>query len=576
MIKNWIFKHPVDTLEVKKLARDLNIHFSIASILIQRGVTNIELARQFFRPSLEKMHNPFLMKGMQKTVQRILHAIEIEENILVYGDYDVDGATSVAMFYSFIKTLNAKAQYYIPDRHTEGYGISKIAIERAIKNDISLIISLDCGTKDLDSIALAESYGIDTIVCDHHEPGLILPNAYSILNPKQPDCDYPFKELSGCGIGFKLMQALEMQFSMSFEKTLSYIDLVAVSVACDIVPIINENRIIVYHGLKKIKENPSPGLKSLLETSGICNSISVTDLVFSIGPRINAAGRIDHAHIAVDLLLSENETEAKPKALKLETLNITRREIDNEITNQALDILSRNPKFQKSKTTVLYNPSWHKGVIGIVASRCIEYYYKPTIILTASQGKATGSARSVLGFNLYNAIVQCADLLERYGGHAYAAGLTLPIENIPLFQDRFEAIVSSTISSDCLIQPQIVNADLSLVDADDNFYKILKQMAPFGPGNMQAVFIDRGVVAYSYSIIKDTHLKISIKQKKGSIIDGIGFYLAHCEPIVANNNTFDIAYSLEENTFAGNKKLVLKIRDIKPCLSDKKNFCSIN
>lgn len=564
MTKNWIFKHPADTIEVKNLAKALNIHSSIACILIQRGITNIELAKQFFRPSLEKLHNPLLMKGMQKTVQRILLAIELEENILIYGDYDVDGTTSVAMFYSFIKELNPKTQYYIPDRHTEGYGISKLGVQRAVKNNISLIITLDCGTKDLDNIELAESYGIDTIVCDHHEPGPLLPNAYSILNPKQADCEYPFKELSGCGVGFKLIQALAMQLSMPTEKAFSYIDLVAVSIACDIVPILDENRILVYHGLKKIAEGPSPGLQALIEASDVHNPISVSDLVFGIGPRINAAGRIHHAHTAVDLLLSKNESEAKPKALKLEAFNITRREIDNEITKQALELLAQDSQLQKSSTTVLYNPSWHKGVIGIVAARCVEHYYRPTIILTASEGKATGSARSVSGFNLYNAIAQCADLLERYGGHAYAAGLTLPIENIPLLKERFEAIVNNSILPECLTPLQIVNADLSLADADDSLYKILKQMAPFGPGNMQAVFIDRGVTAYSYSIIKNAHLKLSLKQKKGSLIDGIGFDLAHCEPIVANDNLFDIAYSIEENTFAGNKNLVLKIRDVRP------------
>lgn len=565
MTKNWIFKHPVDKIEeVNKLAKDLNIHSSIASILIERGITNLDLAKQFFRPCLEKLHDPFLMKGMQKAVQRILRAIELKENILLYGDYDVDGTTSVAMLYLFIKTIDAKAQYYIPDRHLEGYGISEIAVNWAFKSNIALIVSLDCGTKDLNGIALAESYGIDTIVCDHHEPGSILPNAYSILNPKQADCDYPFKELSGCGVGFKLMQALTVQLKLPSEKALYYIDLIAVSIACDIVPIIDENRILMYYGLKKLSQNPSPGLKALLEASDIIDPISVSDLVFGIGPRINAAGRIDHAHAAVELLLSSNEFEAKPKALKLENFNITRREIDNEITRQTLEILEQSSHLQNSSTTVLYNPSWHKGVIGIVAARCVEHYYRPTIILTASQGKATGSARSVPGFNLYNAIIQCADLLDRYGGHAYAAGLTLSIENIPLLQERFETIVRKSIHPECLTPPQIINADLSLIDVDDRLYRVLKQMAPFGPGNMQAVFVDRGVVAYTYSILKDTHLKLYIKQKKGSIIEGIGFSLAHCEPIVANSNPFNIAYSIEENNFAGNKNLVLKIRDIKP------------
>lgn len=566
MTKNWIHKHPADTIEIKNLSKELNIHPSIASILIQRGITNLELARQFFRPSLESLHNPFLMKGMQKSVDRIIKAIKSEENILIYGDYDVDGTTSVAMLYSFIKEIKAKAQYYIPNRHKEGYGISKIGLEWAIENDISLIITLDCGTKDLENIALAESYGINTIVSDHHEPGPMLPNAYSILNPKQADCTYPFKELSGCGVGFKLVQALTMQLNMPLEKALSYIDLIAVSIACDIVPILDENRILMYHGLKKIAKNPSTGLKALLEASDLHDSISVSDLVFGVGPRINAAGRIDHAHAAVDLLLSRNESEAQLKAFKLETFNILRREIDNDITTQALDILAQNPQLHKSRTTVLYNPSWHKGVIGIVASRCVERYYRPTIILTASQGKATGSARSVAGFNLYNAIAQCADLLDRYGGHAYAAGLTLPIENIPLLQERFEYIVNNSIPPECLTPPQIINADLRLVDIDENLYKVLKHMAPFGPSNMQAVFVDRGVAAYSYSVLKNTHLRLSIKPKKGTLIEGIGFDLAHCEPIVANNNLFDIAYSIEENTFAGSKSLVLKIRDLKPSI----------
>lgn len=564
MKKKWVFKNVLEE-DIQNLSKELNVPSAIASILIQREIFNLDLAKNFFRPSLDNLYDPFLMKGMDIAANRIIDALNTNEKILVYGDYDVDGSTSVAMFYSFMKRIGANVQFYIPDRHIEGYGISKAGLDFAAKTEVSLIITLDCGTKDIANVALANSFGIETIICDHHEPGDLLPAAFAILNPKQIDCSYPFKELSGCGVGFKLMHALAYKLNIPLEEILIYLDFVAVSIACDIVPIVDENRVLMYHGLLKLGNNPSPGLKILLESSDAGEQVSVSDIVFGVGPRINAAGRIDHAHTAVNVLLAENLEDARIKIKTLEIFNTARKEIDREITAQALEMLSNNNNSQKSRTTVLYNPNWHKGVIGIVASRCIEHYYKPTIILTESQGKATGSARSVSGFNLYDAISECSDLLERYGGHAFAAGLTLKVENIPLLQQRFEEIVSSTISDECLLPPQIINASLCLENIDNRFYNILKKMTPFGPGNMQAVFIDKRVVALEYSILKEAHLKVFIKQKKGCFLEGIGFGLAHCESIISDGKPFEMAYSIEENNFGSRTGLSIRIRDIREC-----------
>lgn len=563
MAKRWLFRCFPETHQVSLLATSLGIHPAIATLLVQKGITNFDQAKAYFRPSLDALHDPFMMKGMSKAVHRLARAITNKEPILVYGDYDVDGVTSVAMFYGFLKAVQAPTDFYIPDRYAEGYGISMQAVNWAAKAGFKLIVSLDCGIKATACIQQANALGMDVIVSDHHEPGGVLPDAYAILNPKQPDCAYPAKELSGCGVGFKLLQALASQQGLPEENVYDYLDLVAVSIACDIVPIVGENRILAYHGLKKLNATPRPGLKALMEIGNLKPPLSIAQLVFSLGPRINAAGRMDRAHLAVRLLLASDPKEAANLAHALNQKNSLRRNVDSMTTEEAIAMINADSHLIRAKATVLFKDDWHKGVIGIVASRCIEQYYRPTVILTAAQGKATGSARSVAGYNIYQALAACADLLDQYGGHAYAAGLTLPLEHVEAFQQRFEEVVSSSIVDELLIPPQEIDLPLVFEEINFKFHNIIKQMAPFGTGNMKAVFSTENIVARSYNILQGKHLKLYVHQQGSDyVLEAIGFGLAHYEPLVCAQRPFSMVYTIEENHYLGKKSLQLNIKDL--------------
>ncbi len=568
MSKLWKIKENGHEKDITNLAAELNINKVLATLLVQRGIRTYEQARAFFRPGLEDLHDPFLMKDMDKAVERIDYAIAEGEKILIYGDYDVDGTTSVTLVYSFLRKYYSKIDYYIPDRYTEGYGVSYKGIEYAALNRVKLIIALDCGIKAVDKVQFAHERGIDFIICDHHNPGGELPDAAAVLDPERADCLYPYKHLSGCGVGFKLIQAYCTRHNISYDEIWEYLDLVAVSIASDIVPITGENRILAYHGLKKLNENPRTGLKAIILIAGMENKqIAVEDVVFKIGPRINAAGRIESGKQAVDLLISETREEAFLHCEKINTHNLTRRNIDKNMTDEALkEIESFGNKYKYS--TLLYNPTWHKGVVGIVASRLIETYYRPTIILTESNGLASGSARSVNGFDLYKAISACSDLLENFGGHTYAAGLTLKIDNVPLLRDRFEKVVRESISPE-LLMPQIeIDAELNLRDINEKFFNILRQFEPFGPENMNPLFFAENVVDNGYSRIVgsgEEHLKLCLlhEDEPYTVYDGIAFNQAHHFPKIKKGLGFDIAYNLSENTFRGNTTLQLNVKDIK-------------
>jgi single-stranded-DNA-specific exonuclease len=565
MEKRWVFKPAPDPETVKSLAEAINISSTLATILVQRDQKNFDAAKAFFRPSLGELHNPFLMKDMDAAVARLEKAILNKEKILIYGDYDVDGTTSVALFYGFLKTKYTELDFYIPDRSTEGYGVSIQGIEFAKENNFSLIITLDCGIKSVDRIELANSYGIDFIICDHHTPGELLPNAVAVLDPKRKDCTYPFKELSGCGVGFKLLQAYCLKNALGMDELYGYLDLLAISIASDIVPITGENRILTYYGLKKINTDPRPGIKALVNVAGFKKDLDVTNVVFGLGPRINAAGRIAHAKTAVHLLISETLEEAEGYADKINEKNTIRRDFDSSITQEALEMIERDLLMRgDAKSTVLFKNDWHKGVIGIVASRCIEKYYKPTIILTESNNFATGSARSVFGFDVYEAISKCSDLLEHFGGHMYAAGLTLKLDKVDVFRERFEEAVASVITIDQQT-PQIeVDLKIKLSQINDKFYKIIDQMAPFGPGNMQPVFVSENVVDDGRSkVLKEQHLKLSIKQEGSGSINAIGFGMAEFYKRISSKEPFHICYNIAENEYNGTKSLQLIVRDIK-------------
>jgi single-stranded-DNA-specific exonuclease len=568
MSKNWKIKENGHEENSEKLARELNINRVLATLLIQRGINSYEKARVFFRPSLDDLHDPFLMRDMDKAVERITTAIAQNEKILIYGDYDVDGTTSVAMVYSFLSKYHQKIDYYIPDRYNEGYGISYQGIEYAALNRIKLIIALDCGIKAVEKIQFARDRGIDFIICDHHTPGDKLPEAVAVLDPDRPDCSYPYKHLSGCGVGFKMLQAYCARHHIPDEILWEYFDLLAVSIASDIVPLTGENRTMTFFGLKKLMENPRVGLQSIISVAGIADkTITVEDIVFKIGPRINAAGRMESGKQAVDLLISEKYEEAMLHCEKINSYNLKRRDIDKNMTDEALkEIDHLNGKFKFS--TVLYNPTWHKGVVGIVASRLIENHYRPTVVLTESNGLATGSARSVTGFDLYKAISECAYLLENYGGHRYAAGLTMKIDNVPVFRERFEEVVSQTINPEQLI-PQIeIDAELNLREISDKFFKILKQFEPFGPENVNPVFFAENVVDNGNGRLvgsADDHLKLYLVQEDGpyNVFDAIAFNQSQHYKKISKGLGFDIAYTLTENTFRGNTSIQLNIKDIK-------------
>jgi single-stranded-DNA-specific exonuclease len=568
MIRAWKIKENGHHEDIKQLAEELSVSPVISTLLYQRGITTFEQARAYFRPDLDQLYDPFLMTDMEKAVSRLETALKKKEKILVYGDYDVDGTTSVAMVYSFIRKYHTEIDYYIPDRYTEGYGVSRLGVDYAIQQGISLIIALDCGIKAMDKVAYALEHGIDFIICDHHTPGETLPAAVAVLNPEREDGGYPFKFLSGCGVGFKLLQAYAKRNGIAFDEIAGYLDLLAVSIASDIVPLIDENRILAFHGLRKLNENPSMGLKAIISIAGLDGKmITVDDIVFKIGPRINAAGRIESGKQAVELLISATPEEALLSCEKIDIHNQTRRNIDKSITEEALqEIASRSDKYRYS--TVLFNPAWHKGVVGIVASRLIENYYRPTIILTESNGYATGSARSIAGFDLYMAIAECADLLESYGGHMYAAGLTLKIENVQKLMDRFEEVVKRNITPDMMI-PQIeIDTELNFKDITPKLFRIIRQFEPFGPENMNPVFFAENVSDNGYARLVGTeeeHLQLGLIQEElpFSVYRAIAFNQANHLRKIKNGSAFDIAYTLMENNFRGITSIQLNIKDIK-------------
>ena len=563
MTYRWDFLPSPSEEAVTSLSEAINISPLLAGILVQRGVQTFDQAKTYFRPELTDLHDPFLMKGLAEAVNRISDAIQNEEKILVYGDYDVDGSTSVALFYGFFRNYTPHLDYYIPDRYTEGYGVSEQGIEYAKEQGISVIVTIDCGIKAIGKIAKAKAYGIDVIICDHHRPGNELPPALAILDPKQENCNYPYDELCGCGVAFKLIQGFCQQNGIDESEAFAFLDLVAVATCSDIVPITGENRVLVSAGLKQLNTNPRPGLKALVELAGFKNDLTVTNVVFGIGPRINAAGRIDHAHGAVKLLLAENTETAYGFGVKVNEKNNLRRDFDSSITQEALRMIEADEDLLEAKSTVLFKNDWHKGVIGIVASRCIENHYRPTIILTESNGKATGSARSVHGFDVYEAITSCADLLEQFGGHTYAAGLTMKIENVTAFQKKFEEIVAASITEEQLIPKISVDQIITFDQITPKFFAILSQMGPFGPQNMQPVFVTENVVDNGKSrIVKKDHLKIGVKQN-GVEMYGIGFCLAHHYEKIRTGVPFHICYNLEENHFNGKTTLQLMVKDIR-------------
>ncbi|MBL0137590.1 MAG: single-stranded-DNA-specific exonuclease RecJ [Bacteroidetes bacterium] len=564
--KRWALKPQGENSLVLSLAKQLNISSTLANLLVQRGITSFEEAKTFFRPKMTDLHDPFLMKDMEKAIDRIEKALASNEKILVYGDYDVDGTTAVALVYSFFKTFYNDLDYYLPDRHKEGYGISFAGIDYAKENGFSLIIALDCGIKANDKVNYAKERGIDFVICDHHRPGEFLPDASAVLDPKREDDEYPFKELSGCGIGFKLIQAYAQRHHIPFEQLEVYLDLVAVSTAADIVPIVGENRVLVYHGLQWLNKNPRPGIKAILELAQVKRELTVNDIVFIIGPRINAAGRIQDARQAVDLLISANAAQALFEGKNIDEKNSERRSLDLNITEQALRIIQEDSFFAKRKSTVLFHPEWNKGVIGIVASRLTEKYYRPTIILTESNGLATGSARSVKDFDIYNAIESCSDLLEQFGGHMYAAGLTLKLENLEKFSERFEEIVSATIDEKSLTQEIEIDSVLKLNEISSSFFSVLKQFAPFGPGNMSPVFRTENVRDTGLSrIVGNNHLKLNLAEDETTRfgLDGIAFQMGQYYPFISRRIPFDICYTLEENTFNGKTNIQMNVKDIR-------------
>lgn len=562
LIKRWNFLE-TDNKKVAELQQELRIHPAILKILIQRGVETFDEAKSFFRPDLKQLHNPFLMKDMHRAVARISKAVKQNEKILIFGDYDVDGTTAVSLVYLFLKPIYENIEYYIPHRYREGYGISTQGIDYAAENNFSLVIALDCGIKSIDKIEYANSKGVDFIICDHHLPGSEIPNAVAVLDPKQSDCNYPYKELSGCGVGFKLVQAFSIEHGYSLDRCFNLLDLVCVSIAADIVPITGENRILAFYGLKKINsENILPGLKSLKTLAVLKTEMTITDVVFGLAPRINAAGRMDDAKHAVKLLTGEVEDATFEHAEKLHTLNSERKNLDRQITEEALAIIEADEVLKARKTTVVFNSDWHKGVIGIVASRLTESYYRPTIVLTESDGKITGSARSVKQFNLYEAIYACREYLIQFGGHQFAAGLTMQKENLEHFSKAFEAQVASTILPENLIPEIEIDAIISLNDINNKFYSIVEQLAPFGPGNMKPVFVIKNLQDSGYSrLLKDEHIKLVLKNGD-SFINGIAFNMADKFSLV-KNGAFDIAFNIEENEWNGNASLQLMIKEIR-------------
>lgn len=563
MEKRWT-SAVADQHKIAKLQESLKVHPVLCSLLITRGIESFEDARSFFRPRLEDLHSPWLMKDMDKAVARIQNAMDQKEKILIYGDYDVDGTTSVSSLYLFLHQLHEPLDYYIPHRYKEGYGVSKAGIDFAKEHGFTLIISLDCGIKSVELVAYAKSLGIDFIICDHHLPDEEVPEAVAILNAKQKDCQYPYKELCGCGVGFKLMCALQEKLSLPGEPAFEYLDLLATAIAADIVPMTGENRILAFHGLLRANEKPNHGIAALCQLSGAKLPLDISKLVFMIAPRVNAAGRMDDAGKAIQLFIAPTLTQALEFAAQLQSDNSDRREADKSITREALELIASNEELKNRKTTVLYQPHWHKGVVGIVASRLTEHYFRPTIVLTQSGNDlAAGSARSVPGFNLYEAIHACREHLIGYGGHFAAAGMTLSIEHVEAFRDKFEQVVSESILPHQLIPEITIDQEIRIGDITNNFYSILCQMEPFGPGNLRPIFMIRSVKDTGYSkIVKEEHIRFSVTDGQ-STINGIGFGLASKFPLLQLHKPIDIACTLDENEFNNHRSLQLRVIDIR-------------
>ncbi|MEY8849549.1 single-stranded-DNA-specific exonuclease RecJ [Psychroserpens sp. XS_ASV72] len=559
----WTIKPKPDSKTVDELQEALQVDQITATLLAQRGITNYDDAKTFFRPSLKDLNNPFLMRDMDLAVARIEKALLNKENILIYGDYDVDGTTSVALMATYLKSKSDRIATYIPDRYEEGYGISFQGIDFAEDNEFTLIIALDCGIKAIDKVNYASEKGIDFIICDHHRPGHELPNAVAVLDPKRDDCDYPYKELCGCGVGFKLIQALAINDGLDIEDLIDYLDLVATAIGADIVPITGENRVLAYFGLQVINQNPRPGIKALIAEVKK-EQLTITDVVFIIAPRINAAGRMKHGNHAVTLLTETDVNLAAEYAIDINKFNLDRREADQQITEEALAQIESN-KEEDRVTTVVYHESWHKGVIGIVASRLTETYYRPTLVFTKSGDKLAASARSVKGFDVYNALEACSEHIEQFGGHKYAAGLTLKEENYEAFKQAFEDEVSNTIDRS-LLTPEIkIDTQISLSEITPRFYRIIKQFSPFGPGNMTPIFMTENLrdTGYGKCVGEDNkHLRLTVRQDQYSMV-GIGFNLGDKLNLIQNNVPFSAVYSIDENHWNGNVSLQLKLRDIK-------------
>ena len=584
----WILNKTVDNQQVTDLAKALNIDENLATLLVQRDITTYDEAKVFFRPALSQLHDPFLMKDMDRAVDRVMQAIDNGEKILIYGDYDVDGTTAVALVYTYLKKFfkKKKIEFYIPDRYDEGYGISFKGIDYAAENDFKLVIALDCGIKAVERIQYANEKGVDFIICDHHRAGDELPDAVAVLDPKRPDCTYPYKELSGCGVGFKLITALSIRKGLPIEGVYELLDLLAVSIAADIVPITGENRVLAYYGLKQLNKKPRPGIEAILQHANIyrreedpdrvdgendnalTRELTISDLVFLIGPRINAAGRIDKASDSVRLLLAEKHEHALKLAANINELNDTRRELDNGITEEALNMIADDEELRNARSTVIFNENWHKGVIGIVASRLTDYYYRPTIVLTRANDLITGSARSIKNFDIYDAIDHCSDLLEHFGGHKYAAGLSMKPENVDEFRRRFEAYIREHLSVEELVPELEVDLKINFRDITAKFMRILNQFAPFGPGNSAPVFWSDNIIdaGGSRPVGGHKHLKLTVRQlgdDERNVFSGIAFQKGDLFSRIHSGEPFSICYNLEYNYWQGKTTLQLNVKDIK-------------
>ncbi len=570
MSKNWIIQTPPSNSIVEELKQTLCISNVLAQILAQKGIHTYDAAKDFFRPRLDQLHDPFLLKDMDRAVARIVQAIENKERILLFGDYDVDGTSAVAVFWNVLSQYHELLDFYIPDRYVEGYGVSTLGIDRAKEAGVHLIISLDCGIRSLDKVEYAKSLGIDFIVCDHHQPGETIPDCI-VLDPMRKDCSYPYKGLSGCGVGFKLLQALQQTLNWDIELVWKQLDLVALSIGADIVPLTGENRILCFHGLARLNEEPRIGIATLVKIADKTFPLTLTDVVFIIAPRINAAGRIQSGKKSVELMISEDEKDLQEIAKSIDHDNQERRMLDAQITYEALEMIEEDTSFSTKKSTVLYHPEWHKGVVGIVASRIIESHYKPTIILTESNGKATGSARSIKGIDIHHALTLCEDVLIQFGGHAFAAGMTLEIEQIPVFKNKFEEVIATLLSEDDKNEELIIDSEITFesifesterIENIPKFKRIIDQMEPFGPQQMKPVFLSKQVSILDASLLKGEHLKMKVQQGK-IIFDAVGFRMAELYSLVLKGKPIDLVYTIELNTWKDKTSLQLIIKDLK-------------